>query len=51
MKTCAIMVLEMLTFKLLCIDAVISTGRDPRVLGRLEGISGKNVQLVVSARV
>ena len=43
MKTFAI-VLELLT--VLCIDAAISTGCDPRVPGRLEGISGKNVQLV-----
>ena len=35
--------LKLLT--VLCTDAAISTGRDPRVPGRLEGISGK-VQLV-----
>ena len=43
MKTCA-NVLELLT--VLCTDTAISTGRDPRVSGRLESISGKHVQLV-----
>ena len=43
MKMSAI-VLELLTVQ--CTDAVIFTGRDPRVPGRLEGISGKHVQLV-----
>jgi hypothetical protein len=43
MKTCAI-VFELLT--VLCTDAAISTGCDSRVPGRLEGISGKHVQLV-----
>jgi hypothetical protein len=37
-------VLEFLT--VLCTDAAISTGCDPRVSGRLEGISGKSVLLV-----
>jgi hypothetical protein len=43
MKTCAI-VFELLT--VLCTDSAISTGCDPRVLGRLESISGKHVELV-----
>ena len=30
----------------LCTDSAISSGRDPRVFGRFEGISGKDVQLV-----
>ena len=47
MKMCAIM-LELLT--VLCTDAVISTGREPRVPGRLEGISGDHVQLVSKRR-
>ena len=46
MKTCTI-VLELLT--VLCTDAAISTGRDPRVSGRSEGTSGKNVVHFVSA--
>ena len=46
MKTCTI-VLELLT--VLCTDAAISTGGDPRVPGRLEGISGKHVVQLVSA--
>ena len=47
MKMCAI-VLELLT--VLCTDAVISTGREPRVPGRLEGISGEHVQLIGKRR-
>ena len=46
MKTSAIVV-ELLT--VLCTDAAISTGRDPRVPGRLESISGKHVVPHVSA--
>ena len=46
MKTCTI-VLELLT--VLCTDAASSTGGDPRVPGRLEGISGKHVVQLVSA--
>ena len=40
---------ELLT--VLCADAAISTvtGRDPRVPGKLEGISGKHVVQLVSA--
>ena len=37
-------VLELLT--VLCTETAISTGRALRVPGRLEGISGKRVQLV-----
>ena len=36
--------LEVLT--VLCTDTASSTGRDPRVPGILEGISGKHVRLV-----
>ena len=43
MKTCGI-VLEFLT--VLCTDTAISTGRDPRVSGRFEGISGKYIRHV-----
>ena len=45
MKTCAI-VLELLT--VLCTDAAISSGRDPRVSERSEGIPGIDVRLVSS---
>jgi hypothetical protein len=43
-NVCHLIVFELLT--VLCTDAAISTGCDPRVPGRLEGISGKHVQLV-----
>jgi hypothetical protein len=43
MKT-SVVVLELLT--VLSTDASISTGCDPRVSGRREGISGKRVQIV-----
>ena len=42
-EKCAI-VLELLT--VFCTDTAISTGLDPRVPGRFEGISGKHIQLV-----
>ena len=44
MKTCATLFENLLT--VLCTDAAISTGRDPRVPEGLEGISGIHVQLV-----
>ena len=39
---------ELLT--VLCTDTAISTGRDSRVSGRLEGNSGKRIQLVLSVK-
>ena len=44
LKTCAILLENLLT--VLCTDAAISTGRDPRVPEGLEGISGIHVQHV-----
>ena len=46
-KTCAIM-LELLTVLCTDLDADISTvtGRDPRVSGRLEDISGKDINFL-----
>ena len=44
LKTCATLLENLLT--ILCTDAAISTGRDPRMPEGLEGISGIHVQHV-----